>query len=88
MEVIVEDQAAVARHPGRRARTCAWREAHGLAHRIKSEEEKRREVEAQFGELEAAATRPSGEAGDAATIPRPTCPPKPAGRRRARESGS
>ncbi len=67
MEVIVEDKqlSLAIGKKGQNVRLAA--KLTGWRIDIKSEEEKRREVEAQFGELEAAATETSGEAGDAAT---------------------
>src|SRR3989441_128812 len=67
MEVIVEDKqlSLAIGKKGQNVRLAA--KLTGWRIDIKSEEEKRREVEAQFGELEAAASGASGEAGDSAT---------------------
>jgi transcription termination/antitermination protein NusA len=67
MEVIVEDKqlSLAIGKKGQNVRLAA--KLTGWRIDIKSEEEKRREVEAQFGELEAAATEAGGESDDSAT---------------------
>src|SRR5216110_54578 len=67
MEVIVEDKqlSLAIGKKGQNVRLAA--KLTGWRIDIKSEEEKRREVEAQFGELEAAATGTGGESDDSTT---------------------
>src|SRR5712692_6168525 len=67
MEVIVEDKqlSLAIGKKGQNVRLAA--KLTGWRIDIKSEEEKRREVEAQFGELEAAASEASGESTGAST---------------------